>query len=83
MSFPRPGLVLAIDFINASAETLQLLDTLDEVVWKSGGAVNPSKDGRMSAQAFKSSFSNWELFEEYIDPKISSSFWRRVTGVLK
>lgn len=83
MSFPRPGLVLAIDFIDASPETLALLDRLDKVAMKSGGAVNPSKDGRMPDRVFKSSFPRWAVFEKHIDPKISSSFWRRVTGVLK
>lgn len=80
LSFPRPGLVLAIDFINASKKTRNLLDNIDEIVGKSGGAVNPSKDGRMGAKMFRASFPNLSEFEKYIDPKFSSSFWRRVNS---
>jgi FAD/FMN-containing dehydrogenase len=78
MSFPRPGLVLATDFINASKKTRKLLTAIDEIVEKSGGAVNPSKDGRMSTKMFRTSFPEWKTFTDYIDPRFSSSFWRRV-----
>ena len=80
MSFARPGLVLAIDFISASEKTRRLLDEVDEIVEKNGGAVNPSKDGRMSARMFKTFFPQWMEFERYVDPRFSSSFWRRVTS---
>jgi hypothetical protein len=35
----------------------------------------------MSAAAFQEYFPAWRRFSDYIDPKFSSSFWRRVTGV--
>lgn len=81
LSFPRPGLVLAVDFINASKKTRNLLVGIDEIVEKSGGAVNPSKDGRMSARMFRAAFPEWKEFGMHIDPRFSSSFWRRVSGV--
>jgi hypothetical protein len=34
----------------------------------------------MSPQMFEASFPNWRAFSQYVDPKFSSSFWRRVTG---
>jgi hypothetical protein len=80
MAFARPGLVLAVDFMNAGVKTRKLLESIDVVVEKSGGAVNPSKDGRMSARMFQASFPQWAEFEKYIDPRFSSSFWRRVTS---
>jgi hypothetical protein len=55
------------------------LDSLDELVLGSGGALYPAKDARMSARMFQASFPNWKRFEAFIDPKLSSSFWRRVT----
>ncbi|MGI9388269.1 MAG: FAD-binding protein, partial [Methyloligellaceae bacterium] len=79
MSFPRPGLTLTLDFANRGERTLALLDRLDEVVIDAGGAVNPSKDGRMSARAFQAFFPQWRELGVFIDPRISSSFWRRVT----
>lgn len=78
LSFPRPGATLALDFPNRGANTLALLDRLDDIVAAAGGAVYPAKDARMSARYFKQYFPSWETFSQYIDPKFSSSFWRRV-----
>ncbi|HEY8715946.1 MAG TPA: hypothetical protein VIM00_11245 [Candidatus Acidoferrum sp.] len=44
-----------------------------------GGALYPAKDARMNPAMFAASFPRWRTFEKYIDPKLSSSFWRRVT----
>ena len=79
LSFPRPGLTLALDFAMRGERTLQLMRSLDEVVQQSGGALYPAKDARMSPALFESSFPRWRSFVPYIDPKMSSSFWRRVT----
>jgi FAD/FMN-containing dehydrogenase len=80
ISFPRPGVTLALDFHNNGQKTLRLLERFDQIVSSAGGAVNPSKDARMSADSFKQYFPNWEILEEFRDAKFSSSFWRRVTG---
>lgn len=80
LSFPRPGITLALDFPLQGQETLRLLDDLDTVVRESGGALYPAKDARMSAESFRASFPRWEEFARYVDPKFSSSFWRRVTS---
>ena len=79
LSFPRPGLTLALDFAMRGDRTLQLLGSLDEVVKENGGALYPAKDARMSPALFEASFPHWRSFVPYIDPKMSSSFWRRVT----
>jgi len=79
LSFPRPGLTLALDFAMRGEPTLQLLCSLDEVVRQSGGGLYPAKDARMSPALFEASFPRWRSFVPYIDPKMSSSFWRRVT----
>ena len=80
MSFPRPGVTLAIDFVNYGDSTLKLFQKLDEVVMRVGGAVYPAKDARMSAKMFKASFPRWREFADFVDPRFSSSFWRRVTS---
>lgn len=79
LSFPRPGTTLALDFPNRGPGTFALLDRLDDIVAAAGGAVYPAKDARMPARYFKQYFPAWESFSHYIDPKFSSSFWRRVT----
>ena len=78
LSFPRPGLTLALDFAMKGDKTLQLMRSLDDVVEQSGGALYPAKDARMSPALFEASFPHWRSFVPYIDPKMSSSFWRRV-----
>ncbi|HPE72423.1 MAG TPA: FAD-binding oxidoreductase [Candidatus Competibacter sp.] len=78
LSFPRPGVTLALDFPNRGPATFKLLDALDAVVATAGGAVYPAKDARMSGARFREFFPQWHHFSEYIDPQFSSSFWRRV-----
>ena len=80
LSFPRPGLTIALDFAMRGERTLKLMRSLDEVVQQSGGALYPAKDARMSPALFEASFPRWRSIVPYIDPKMSSSFWRRVTG---
>ncbi len=81
LSFPRKGVTLAIDFPNQGQATLDLLTEIDRMVLDSGGVAGyPAKDSRMSAQFFQTFFPEWEAFRQYVDPKISSGLWRRVTG---
>ncbi len=80
LSFPRPGLTIALDFAMRGERTLKLMQSLDEIVQQSGGALYPAKDARMSPAMFEISFPGWRGFVPYIDPKMSSSFWRRVIG---
>lgn len=79
LSFPRPGLTLALDFAFSGQKTLQLLEDLDKIIRQSGGAVYPAKDARMSAESFQAFFPRWREFAQYVDPHFSSSFWRRVS----
>jgi FAD/FMN-containing dehydrogenase len=80
LSFPRPGLTLALDIPNRGRPSFALMDRLDSIVRQARGAVYPAKDARMSAESFDAYFPRWREFERHIDPRFSSSFWRRVTG---
>jgi len=77
LSFPRPGVTLALDFPNLGAETLRLMTSLDEVVMAAGGRLYPAKDARMSAALFQASYPVAQ-FTPFIDPVFASGFWRRV-----
>jgi FAD/FMN-containing dehydrogenase len=79
MSFPRAGTTVCLDFAAKHRELLSTLDAFDDVVAAAGGSVYPAKDARMSPAKFKSFFPMWESFAKYVDPRFSSSFWRRVT----
>ncbi|EDY17262.1 FAD linked oxidase domain protein [Chthoniobacter flavus Ellin428] len=80
LSFPAPGLTLALDFANQGWETLSLFNELDQVVLATGGRIYPAKDARMPARVFQECYPRWEEFRQYIDPAFSSSFWRRVNS---
>jgi len=79
LSFPRPGVTLALDFPFRNERTLNLLSQLDDIVRAHGGVLYPAKDARMSEANFQAFYPQWREFAQYIDPKFSSSFWRRVT----
>jgi FAD/FMN-containing dehydrogenase len=77
LSFPRLGTTVSMDFA-ASDELLPLLDACDELVEAAGGSVYPAKDARMAPERFRRFFPQWEEFRRHVDPRFSSSFWRRV-----
>lgn len=80
MSFPRHGRTLALDFPDKGLTTRELLRRLDDIVRDAGGAIYPAKDKRMSTDLFKAFFPRLDEFSEFVDPKFSSDFWRRVSG---
>ncbi|HYE96469.1 MAG TPA: FAD-binding oxidoreductase, partial [Rubricoccaceae bacterium] len=79
LSFPRPGVTLALDFPRRD-DTVRLLRSLDDVVREAGGAVYPAKDACMTPASFRAFFPQWQALLPFIDPAFSSSFWRRVTA---
>jgi FAD/FMN-containing dehydrogenase len=79
LSFARPGTTLALDFPNDGQPVLKLLERLDRIVDEAGGAVYPAKDARMSATSFQRAYPRWKEFTQFIDPRFSSGFWRRVS----
>lgn len=80
LSFARAGITLALDFPNRGSRTLDLLNELDAIVMAAGGAINPSKDARMSKETFAASFPKAAEFLQWRDPGISSDFSRRILG---
>lgn len=80
LSFPRPGLCLALDFADRGARTETLIRALDDEVREAGGAAYPAKDRLMTAEAFRAYFPAVDTFARQVDPRFSSDFWRRVHG---
>ncbi len=78
MSFPRKGVTLALDFPNDGEPTLRLMSELDKIVMDAGGSIYPAKDARMPAHVFRASHPRLQEFMPHIDPRFSSSLWRRV-----
>ncbi len=78
LSFPRPGVTIALDFPMLGRETLRLLDELDTVVAEANGALYPAKDGRMSMDVYNRSFWKLSLLINWLEPRFSSGFSCRV-----
>ncbi len=81
LSFPRPGVTIALDFPMRGTKTLRLMEELDEVVAEAGGALYPAKDARMSVAMFLSAYARLEAFKAFVEPMLLSSFWKRMFGV--
>ena len=79
-SFPMDGVSLALDFPNRGQNTINLLRALDDIAVARGGRMYPAKDATMTSDTYQTGYPNWQALEALRDPKISSSFWRRVTN---
>ncbi len=78
LSFPKPGITLALDFPNRGASTLRLFDKLDAIVRAAKGRLYPGKDSRMSAEDFRGGYPALPEFLPLVDPAFCSDFWKRV-----
>jgi FAD/FMN-containing dehydrogenase len=80
LSFPQPGVTLALDFPNQGDRTRKLFDNLDVIVREAGGRIYPAKDARMPRDLFESGYPLVPEFLKYRDPGISSGLSRRLMG---
>lgn len=80
MSFPMPGVTLALDFPNRGEQTHKLFDRLDAIVAAAGGRLYVAKDARMPRELFEAGYPRLNEFLKYRDPGISSELSRRLMG---
>jgi hypothetical protein len=78
LSFPQPGVTLALDFPNKGGRTLKLFERLDAIVREAGGRIYPAKDARMPRDLFESGYPRLAEFLPYRDPGIDSALARRL-----
>jgi len=78
LSFPRPGLTIALDFPNLGERTLAQFRLLDRIVLAAKGAIYPAKDAAMPPELFAAGYPNISKFLRHKDPNFSSSLWRRL-----
>ena len=77
LSFPRPGVTIALDFPMLGEKTLNLLKRLDEVVADVGGSLYPAKDARMSLKMIQRlDYFKFSL-QSSVDPLFSSGLYAR------
>lgn len=80
LSFPQPGVTLALDFPNKGARTHNLFESLDAIVREAGGRIYLAKDARMPRDLFEAGYPRLNEFLKYRDPGISSGLSRRLMG---
>jgi len=80
MSFPKPGLTLALDFPIKPDKSFPLFERLADMTLEFGGRLYPAKDAAMTAAQFQAFYPDWQQLARFRDPMITSSFWERVTG---
>lgn len=80
LSFPRPGVTLALDFPNKGEQTLRLFERLDVIVREAGGRIYMAKDARMPRDLFEAGYPRLKEFLKFRDPGISSALSRRLMG---
>jgi FAD/FMN-containing dehydrogenase len=79
LSFPIPGLSLALDFPQQEDGIGALFARLDGLLQDAGGRLYPAKDAHMSAAFFQRAYPGWQQIEALRDPRLMSRFWQRVT----
>jgi len=79
LSFPKPGITLALDFPIRHQVSFSLLDRLAKITLEHSGRMYPAKDACMKAEQFQAFYPQWQCFAQYVDPRFSSAFWQRVT----
>jgi FAD/FMN-containing dehydrogenase len=80
LSFPRPGITLALDFPVRREVSFALLDRLADITLEHGGCIYPAKDARMTPRQYQTFYPQWRQFAGFIDPAFNSAFWQRVTA---
>jgi FAD/FMN-containing dehydrogenase len=79
MSFPMPGVSLALDFPQHERRNEALFSRLDAIVSEAGGRQYPAKDAHMSGACFRAAYPAWQQLERNRDPALMSRFWKRTT----
>jgi FAD/FMN-containing dehydrogenase len=80
LSFPQPGVTLALDFPNHGTRTHKLFERLDAIVREAKGRIYPAKDARMPKELFEAGYPRLNEFMKYRDAGISSGLSRRLMG---
>jgi FAD/FMN-containing dehydrogenase len=62
LSFPAPGVTLALDFPNYGQPLFDLLNGLDAIVAEAGGRVYLCKDARLARGTFRRMYPEWEAW---------------------
>lgn len=77
LTFPMPGVTLALDFPNHEPETGRLFSKLDTLVREVGGRLYPAKDAHMNGEDFRAAYPEWVRLSSLRDSRSLSKFWQK------
>lgn len=80
LSFPMPGVTIAIDVKNQKQKTDHFFNELNHLVLAANGRIYLAKDAKMTQPVFQKIYPNYEAFCAYRDPHITSSMAKRIFG---
>jgi len=78
LSFPRPGVTLALDFPILGEKTNRLIRDLDKLILSVFGGVYPAKDARSDVQLLFESNGARKKILNYADRSFRSDLFKRV-----
>ena len=67
LSFPAPGVTLALDFAHTGPDLLNLMLRLDAITLAAGGRVYLGKDSRLPKETFQAMYPGWRVWKEVKD----------------
>ena len=65
MSFPTPGLTVAMDFFADDPQALEAMNAIDEVILAAKGRVYLAKDSRLNGSVFKNMYPQFTYVQEF------------------
>ena len=80
LSFPKPGVTLALDFPNHGKPLLDLMDQLDVITLEAGGRIYLGKDARVSKSTFQRMYPQWERWRQVRDLADPTNLFRSAMG---
>lgn len=80
LSFPIPGVTVALDFPNVGERLFQLLERLDDLVAEAGGRVYLAKDARLNKKNFRRMYPDWERWKSVRDAVDPSGIFQSELG---
>lgn len=79
ISFPMPGVTMALDFPQQHEKSARLFRLLDDIVNEAHGRLYPAKDAHISLKDFRNAYREFSQIEKLRDGRVSSRFLNRTT----
>jgi len=79
LSFPKPGITVAMDFKNESSDTKKMISSMYDIVGKYQGRIYLAKDSLLTSEQFHQMY-DASSFSKYKDKNLNSLMWERLNS---